>query len=83
MANNKEEAGKGTPRPGEMPSARRTYATLDLTAAEVEGSAGRAPTGGSGSAEPLAGTQATAQVTSQDKSQDKSQAESQAKSQDK
>jgi hypothetical protein len=45
MANNKEEAGKGTPRPGEMPGSRRTYATIDLTAAEVEGRAGPAPTG--------------------------------------
>lgn len=39
MANNKEEAGKGTPRPGEMPGARRPYATIDLTASEVEGGA--------------------------------------------
>ena len=37
MANNKEEAGKGTPRPGEMPGSKRTYATIDLTASEVEG----------------------------------------------
>src|SRR5262245_53192972 len=74
MANNKEEAGKGTPRPGEMPGGRRTYATLDLTAAEVEG---RAPAAAAGStfAGAFAGTQATAQVTpetSQDKSQDTS-----------
>lgn len=40
MANNKEEAGKGTPRPGEMPGVKRPYATIDLTASEVE-SAGR------------------------------------------
>jgi hypothetical protein len=38
MANNKEEAGKGMPRPGEMPGSRRTYATIDLTASEVGGS---------------------------------------------
>jgi hypothetical protein len=37
MANNKEEAGKGTPRPGDAPGSRRTYATIDLTASEVEG----------------------------------------------
>ena len=37
MANNKEEAGKGTPRPGEAPGSKRTYATIDLTATEVEG----------------------------------------------
>jgi hypothetical protein len=36
MANNKEEAGKGTPRPGEMPAARRPYATIDMSATEVE-----------------------------------------------
>jgi len=40
MANNKEEAGKGTPRPGDAPGSRRTYATLDLTASEVGGKAG-------------------------------------------
>jgi hypothetical protein len=39
MANNKEEAGKGTPRPGEMSATtRRPYATIDLTASEVGGS---------------------------------------------
>ena len=37
MANNKEEAGKGMPRPGDMPGSRRTYATIDLTASEVGG----------------------------------------------
>ena len=36
MANNKEEAGKGTPRPGETPGGKRTYATIDGTASEVE-----------------------------------------------
>jgi len=40
MANNKEEAGKGTPRPGEPAGSRRTYATLDLTASEVAGRTG-------------------------------------------
>src|SRR5262249_4172982 len=89
MANNKEEAGKGTPRPGEMPGGRRTYATLDLTAAEVEGRAGPAPAAAasSTSAGAFAGTQATAQATAQgtpetypqDKSQDKSGAKSGAK----
>jgi hypothetical protein len=39
MANNKEEAGKGTPRPGDSPGGKRTYATIDLTASEVEGRA--------------------------------------------
>ena len=38
MANNKEEAGKGTPRPGEMPASRRPYATID-----VQGDRGRGP----------------------------------------
>src|ERR1700674_3819420 len=37
MANNKEEAGKGTPRPGDSPGSRRTYATIDLTASEIAG----------------------------------------------
>jgi hypothetical protein len=37
MANNKEEAGKGTPRPGDMPGAKRPYATIDATATEIEG----------------------------------------------
>src|SRR6476659_9850983 len=37
MANNKEEAGKGTPRPGDAPGSRRTYATIDLTASVVDG----------------------------------------------
>jgi len=41
MANNKEEAGKGTPRPGDMPAVKRPYATIDLTASEVE-AAGKA-----------------------------------------
>lgn len=40
MANNKEEAGKGMPRPGEMPAAKRPYATIDLRATEVEAAAG-------------------------------------------
>jgi hypothetical protein len=38
MANNKEEAGKGTPRPSETaPGTKRPYTTLDLTATEIEG----------------------------------------------
>ena len=37
MANNREEAGKGTPRPGEMPASRRPYATIDARATEIEG----------------------------------------------
>jgi len=68
MANNKEEAGKGTPRPGEMPGGRRTYATLDLTAAEVEGRAGAAPRALSTSASTLPGTQ-TSHAPSHDQSE--------------
>ena len=82
MANNKEEAGKGTPRPGEMPGGRRTYATLDLTAAEVAARAGSAPAAtaaSSTSAGALAGSQATPQVTSEANVEDTSQAKSQAK----
>src|SRR5712671_5262799 len=45
MANNKEEAGKGTPRPGETPGSKRTYATIDLTASEVPGRDRPATTG--------------------------------------
>jgi len=37
MANNKEDAGKGMPFPGEMPASRRPYATIDARATEVEG----------------------------------------------
>src|SRR5262245_9592629 len=87
MANNKEEAGKGTPRPGEMPGGRRTYATLDLTAAEVEGRTAAAPAPLSASAGTLAGTHAAAHVASppearsQAKSQSKSQSKSESKSQ--
>lgn len=51
MANNKEEAGKGTPRPGEMPAAKRPYATIDLRASEVEG---RDPPAGTGASKPVA-----------------------------
>lgn len=36
MANNKEEAGKGMPRPGESPAVKRPYATIDAKATEVE-----------------------------------------------
>ncbi len=76
MANNKEEAGKGTPRPGEMPGARRTYATLDLTAAEVEGRAAPAPAAAATSptsAGATSGVNAQPKSPSQDKSQNKSQ----------
>lgn len=53
MANNKEEAGKGTPRPGDVPAAKRPYATLDLTASEVA-------SGGKGKPHPAPGASATA-----------------------
>jgi hypothetical protein len=49
MANNKEDAGKGMPFPGEMPASRRPYATIDARATEVEG---RDP--GTGAAKPAA-----------------------------
>jgi hypothetical protein len=58
MANNKEEAGKGTPRPGEMPASRRPYATIDVRATEVEG---RDPPAGSGVDKPAATAAADAQ----------------------
>ena len=73
MANNKEEAGKGTPRPGDAPGARRTYATIDLTASEV---AGR-------DKPPAAASAASAASTAEAKAQGKSEAkpaEPQAKS---
>jgi len=73
MANNKEEAGKGTPRPGEMPGGRRTYATLDLTAAEVGGRAAPAPATSPTSAGVFAGPQSTAQTTSEANAPPKSQ----------
>ena len=83
MANNKEEAGKGTPRPGELPGGRRTYAMLDLTASEVEGRTG--PSREAASAPSLtaasAASQATSQATPQATSQAKSQAQSQAQPQ--
>ncbi len=43
MANNKEEAGKGTQWPGEMPASKRPYATIDLTASEVDTGGRTAP----------------------------------------
>ena len=46
MANNREEAGKGTPRPGEMPASRRPYATIDARATEIEGSEAAVGMGG-------------------------------------
>ena len=58
MANNKEEAGKGMPRPGEMPASRRPYATIDMKATEVEG---RDPFAGAGAAKPAATATADAQ----------------------
>jgi hypothetical protein len=58
MANNKEEAGKGTPRPGEMPASRRPYATIDVRATEIEG---RDPFAGAGAAKPAATAAADAQ----------------------
>ncbi|KAB2916750.1 MAG: hypothetical protein F9K29_10950 [Hyphomicrobiaceae bacterium] len=36
MADMKDENGKGPSRPGEAPGAKRTYATIDLKATEVE-----------------------------------------------
>jgi hypothetical protein len=60
MANNKEEAGKGTPRPGEMPAARRPYATIDLRATEVEG---RDPPLGAGASRPAASAATDAKST--------------------
>lgn len=59
MANNKEEAGKGTPRPGEMPAAKRPYATIDLRATEVEG---RDPPAGTGASRPAASATADAKA---------------------
>ena len=59
MANNKEEAGKGTPRPGDMPAARRPYATLDLTASEVDG--------GKGKGQPATAASASSAATSEAK----------------
>src|SRR5215813_6183501 len=67
MANNKEEAGKGTPRPGELPGGRRTYAMLDLTASEVEGRTG--PSREAASAPSLTAASAASQATSQATSQ--------------
>ena len=42
MANNREEAGKGTPRPGEMPASRRPYATIDAEGHRGRGAASAA-----------------------------------------
>jgi hypothetical protein len=50
MANNKEEAGKGMPRPGESPAVKRPYATIDVKATEVEGR--EAAAGSPGAAKP-------------------------------
>ena len=59
MANNREEAGKGMPRPGEMPASRRPYATIDARATEVEG---RDPPAGMGGAKPAASAAADAKA---------------------
>src|SRR6476469_9522930 len=69
MANNKEEAGKGTPRPGDARGARRTYATIDLTAAEV----------GGGDKPPAAASAASAASTAEAKAQGKSEGKPEAK----
>ena len=69
MANNKEEAGKGTPRPGDAPGARRTYATIDLTAAEVGGK----------DKPPAAASAASAASTAEAKAQGKSEGKPEAK----
>lgn len=72
MANNKEEAGKGTPRPGEMPGAKRPYATIDLTASEVEsGSKDRPPTAASAASAAEVGSQAKAEAKSSSAQQPK------------
>jgi hypothetical protein len=69
MANNKEEAGKGTPRPGDAPGARRTSATIDLTAAEVGGR----------DKPPVAASAASAASTAEAKAQGKSEGKPEAK----
>jgi hypothetical protein len=71
MANNKEEAGKGTPRPGDLPGGKRTYATIDLTASEVAGR-DKPP--------PAAGAAASASAAAETKSEGKPEAKSDAKS---
>src|SRR5262245_13453090 len=58
MANNREEAGKGTPRPGEMPASRRPYATIDARATEVEG-----PDAPAGMAKPTTAAAAAAKAS--------------------
>ena len=58
MANNKEEAGKGMPRPGESPAVKRPYATIDVKATEVEGR--EAAVGSPGAAKPATPASATA-----------------------
>ncbi len=67
MANNKEEAGKGMPKPGEMSAAKRPYATIDLKATEVEG---RDPAAGGGT-KSSASAAATADAKSAGKPDDK------------
>ena len=58
MANNKEEAGKGMPRPGESPAVKRPYATIDVKATEVEGR--EAAAGSPGAAKPATPASAAA-----------------------
>ncbi len=65
MANNREEAGKGT-RPGDMPGAKRPYATIDATATEIEGR---------DRASAAVGAKAAASAASEGKSQAKPEAE--------
>jgi hypothetical protein len=45
MADNKDETGKGTARPGETPAGKRPYATIDLKATEVGGQGGPSSSG--------------------------------------
>lgn len=69
MANNKEEAGKGMPRPGDMPGSRRTYATIDLTASEVEGKGKEKPGAPAGSTASAAAAASAAHAKAQAKPQ--------------
>jgi hypothetical protein len=71
MANNKEEAGKGTPRPGDAPGSRRTYATIDLTASEVESKGKDKPGAPAGSAASAASAASSADAKAQAKPETK------------
>lgn len=68
MANNKEEAGKGMPRPGESPAVKRPYATIDVKATEVEG---REPAAGPGAAKPATSSSAIGDPKPASKPEDK------------